>query len=559
MEGEWLTILQHPKGERKQLCVRENQLLRCDDDVLWYSTDTLGGSSGSPVLTNDWLVVALHHSGVPETRDGKWQTVDGRDYDRLRDGEDQIRWKANEGIRVSRIVGALRADNKAANNPLVKPMLETSFADIRARLPVMFEAAQVPQDCFPAILPTMLINAAAAASGAAPIPPVPGPAPASKESEMTTRRVTLTLEIDDSGSVSLVGGGAAEADLLEAAGKPKKNLIFAPVKPEDDWVHGYDPNFLQPKDKPRSNDLRVNLPVVTQTEKIAPLRNFYGQTFNPEESAAGVLHYKGYSVVMHKERRLAFYSAANIDGGMRPQISGREDDWLFDDRILREHQIDNSYYKNNKLDRGHLTRRDDMGVGRRSDRRRQPRNGTCTWTNCSPQQEIFNQGRDKGVLLWQNLEKYVLEQTAAHHQFKAQVITGRSSAAPDPKYRELPIRSNSGRWVAAVTSQGRLFATAYLLSQKDTIDKFGVEAAVEEPFGAFGTYQCRIAVIENLTGLKFTFGAGKPLSRVDPLEGAARRAAPEGRRRGRRPKASRSGGSAGGGAPLSSLEQIVLF
>jgi Trypsin-like peptidase domain len=61
--GEWLTIIQHPNGERKQVCVRENQLIRIEGDVLWYSTDTLGGSSGAPVLNNGWIVVALHHSG----------------------------------------------------------------------------------------------------------------------------------------------------------------------------------------------------------------------------------------------------------------------------------------------------------------------------------------------------------------------------------------------------------------------------------------------------------------------------------------------------------------
>src|SRR6185369_6792500 len=81
-EGEWLNIVQHPNGERKQISIRENQLLKRADDVLWYSTDTQPGSSGAPVFNNNWLMVALHHMGVPEEKNGKWQTVDGRDYDR---------------------------------------------------------------------------------------------------------------------------------------------------------------------------------------------------------------------------------------------------------------------------------------------------------------------------------------------------------------------------------------------------------------------------------------------------------------------------------------------
>ena len=48
--GEYLTIIQHPGGERKQICVRENKLLKYSEHEpwVWYQTDTVGGSSGSP-------------------------------------------------------------------------------------------------------------------------------------------------------------------------------------------------------------------------------------------------------------------------------------------------------------------------------------------------------------------------------------------------------------------------------------------------------------------------------------------------------------------------------
>ena len=50
--GEYLTIIQHPNGERKQVCVRENKLLKFSPNgpYLWYQTDTVSGSSGSPVF-----------------------------------------------------------------------------------------------------------------------------------------------------------------------------------------------------------------------------------------------------------------------------------------------------------------------------------------------------------------------------------------------------------------------------------------------------------------------------------------------------------------------------
>jgi endonuclease G, mitochondrial len=121
--GEYLTIIQHPGGERKQVCVRENKLLRYDTDgnTLWYATDTVAGSSGSPAFNNSWEVVALHHSGVPKTDEkGHWLTVDGKPYDDSMD-ESRVAWIANEGIRISRIFAYL-ADS-FPDHPLAKAVL----------------------------------------------------------------------------------------------------------------------------------------------------------------------------------------------------------------------------------------------------------------------------------------------------------------------------------------------------------------------------------------------------------------------------------------------------
>src|SRR5262245_35340429 len=63
--GEYVTIIQHPSGERKQLALRENQVIDVLDNYLHYRTDTSPGSSGSPVFNDQWEIVALHHSGVP--------------------------------------------------------------------------------------------------------------------------------------------------------------------------------------------------------------------------------------------------------------------------------------------------------------------------------------------------------------------------------------------------------------------------------------------------------------------------------------------------------------
>ncbi|MFB7256193.1 endonuclease [Streptomyces nojiriensis] len=106
--GELVNIIQHPNGEPKQLALRDNQIVDVLDDYLHYSADTAHGSSGAPVLNDQWEVVALHHAGAPrKDRDGNVLAIDGTPWQPSM-GEHRVDWKANEGVRVSRVLGAIQ-------------------------------------------------------------------------------------------------------------------------------------------------------------------------------------------------------------------------------------------------------------------------------------------------------------------------------------------------------------------------------------------------------------------------------------------------------------------
>lgn len=79
-----LNVIQHPAGRPKEVAIHNNFLDRLLPDHIRYTTDTEGGSSGSPVFDNQWVVFALHHSAGDLNTDGTW--------------------KNNEGVRIDKII-----------------------------------------------------------------------------------------------------------------------------------------------------------------------------------------------------------------------------------------------------------------------------------------------------------------------------------------------------------------------------------------------------------------------------------------------------------------------
>jgi hypothetical protein len=66
-----VNIIQHPEGAPKHVACRNNLVTRVLGADVWYFTDTMYGSSGSPVLDDRWRVIALHK---------KWDFIDDVTY-----------------------------------------------------------------------------------------------------------------------------------------------------------------------------------------------------------------------------------------------------------------------------------------------------------------------------------------------------------------------------------------------------------------------------------------------------------------------------------------------
>jgi endonuclease G len=480
-EGEWLTVIQHPRGERKQVCVRENRLIKRDDPVLWYTSDTQAGSSGSPVFNNDWYVVALHHSGVPEYRDGRIQTIDGRDFDSTRMDETHVKWIANEGIRASRITKALRA--ALPTHPLLQPLFSATPQSAR-----------------------ILAPPAKAAMVSLPIQP-----PEIKPMTQAERfPMILRVRINADGSATIMPGDTGrEAQFEDAPARAKSRPVKYDVPFDATYANrnGYQPDFL-------GDAMPVGMPVLDAdlSANAAPL-------LKPTPKNKHVLDYANYSVIMHAKRRLAIFSAANVDFDHRlKDLSRPPDVWRRDPRIAREHQIENWYYAANNFDRGHLTRNEDMEYGKTRIDALAAAADTCHWTNCTPQHGLFNQNKT----IWQGIERYILEETIfdIRREVKAQVFTGPVLDEGDPEYKDIQYPVRFWKVVVALDDARKLIATAYIASQADVIAKHGIEAS---PFGAFLNFQTSVAEIERLTGLTFIGKPGQHLRDLDPFVKRLRR------------------------------------
>ena len=255
---------------------------------------------------------------------------------------------------------------------------------------------------------------------------------------------------------------------------------------------GYRDDFLG------SGRLQVKIPWLSDDQYSMVAFNRFAQR------SRHVLPYRHFSIAMNRKRRLAFFTAVNIDGNTERRPSSFRARWSFDDRIERDAQIGGEFYEHNPLDRGHLVRRLDPAWGPDERTAKVAVEDTFHWTNCGPQHQGFN--RQQGV--WADLENYILY-NANNRDFKVSVFTGPLFRNDDPEYQGVRIPVQYWKVVSMVTINEALSSTAYLVTQNELVDDFLEESFT---FGRFKTFQVRVSDLEDKIGLSF-----RDLRHHDPM------------------------------------------
>lgn len=476
LKGEPVNIIQHPRGRMKEVALRANQLLDLPENTPFahYACDTEPGSSGSPVFNDEWDVVALHHSAVPEVNDNdeildiRGNVWDGND-------PDDIHWIANEGIRVSRLVSALKSAQVADETQ--KDLLAEALSATAAE---------------PAVVPRAETDVRPDSRSRKPRAPRGGNAPQAVAQQASSASVTLTLPVTVTVSIGQPQGFAASA--ATAASDETAPPVFAEaIKPDPDYDNrpGYDPFFLDDKTE-------VPLPEPAGDAKKAAL------VVDPEAENPYELKYYHYSVIMNEPRKLAFVAACNYDPDAE-FFHEREgsDRWFYDERIDKEDQAGPALYTNNPLDRGHLVRRADAAWGETEEEARLANDDTFHWSNCSPQHEVFNQSSmatKRGLNLWGNLENHVAEQ-AQKDSRRLCIYNGPIFRENDRKHRGIRIPKEFWKVIVFRNDKGKLTALAFILGQASLIKNLKAE---EFEVGPFAVFQVKLSDVEKKTGLSFS-------------------------------------------------------
>jgi len=328
--------------------------------------------------------------------------------------------------------------------------------------------------------------------------PTPSPTPTSAPPAPPTGSITLgevvtwTFPIEISIRVGTPSGVPSP--------KPVEAAVEAMVAPAHDTNYatrkGYDEAFL-------------GIPAPAPEPALADTVVTFG--------AGSLIPYHHFSVALHKARRIALFTASNVNGGeaaKKPE-PGRKYDrktlgglgandmekWFSDPRVDPAYQLPDRFFTNDRgaFDKGHIVRREDVAWGASFAEVQHANGDTFHVTNCSPQVSGFNQSA-QGVDNWGDLENNVMKQAAAE---KLCVFAGPVLAKDDPIFVGVddigPVRIQIPQqyWKVIVARAGdRLQSFGFVLRQdlSDMPIEFAVNATWQK-------YMVSIATLEALNPL----------------------------------------------------------
>ncbi|MGH6786647.1 MAG: DNA/RNA non-specific endonuclease [Novosphingobium sp.] len=343
-----------------------------------------------------------------------------------------------------------------------------------------------------------------------------GPGGGQAQSASAGGRISLTvpLHIDIS-----LGDPQLGASARLAAGEAAEEGVEPIHDGEEVPRKGYDPMFLGVKAPP---------PKVRRPAELATLAD-----------GSAAIPYHNFSVTMHKARRLALFTAANIDASlaMKEPEPGRNytrkgltglgeadrEKWFNDPRLRGTEQLPDKFFDKDRgaFDKGHLVRREDVAWGRTFAEVQAANGDTYHVTNCSPQIAKFN--RSNHADNWGALEDLVLKQAASERYC---LFSGPVLAADDPVFKgkddsgatQVQIPRRYWKVVVAV-KDGRLKTFAFVLEQD--LANTPMEFTVPD---TWKRHQVSLARLETMLG-SLTFA--KALHRGDALAGAPGSEAPQ--------------------------------
>jgi endonuclease G len=177
-----------------------------------------------------------------------------------------------------------------------------------------------------------------------------------------------------------LSGWKRDTTLTEVQALFRRLAGLVPPSRIDTVRPGYDPQFL-------AGNLDVSLPGVT--------------------GSAAVLRYNHFTIVMNPGRRLAHYSAYNVNGEQRVRVERRRDRWAPDPLLPDSLQMEHALLKHSPYDRGHLTPRATVAWGEKREAFISAHQAFY-WPNVAPQHQRLNR------MWWLRLENWERDVARTH-------------------------------------------------------------------------------------------------------------------------------------------------